>query len=330
MSALQPFSQFMAQALYDPAKGYYTRHIRTVGARGDFSTSATLSPAFGQAVAHWLKAEAALQPGVRHIIEIGAGSGDLMAAVRGHFNWWQRRRFHWHIVETSPVLQTAQRQKLGPGITWHHRLEDALKASDNKGFIYHNEVLDAFPLRLLQWHENGWCEVHLDPGMREVLRPLEMPVAEAAAFTVLRGNWPGRAPSQRVEIHASVREWMHGWAPMWQAGAMLTVDYGDVFPVLYHRRPAGTLRAYLHQHRLEGSAVYQNPGRQDLTADVNFSDYRNWALELGWLEAAYGTQTEFLSSHSIKTKPSDLRTAFIMNSGGAGDAFKHVIHRKPA
>jgi hypothetical protein len=35
------------------------------------------------------------------------------------------------------------------------------------------------------------------------------------------------------------------WTPHWNSGAMLTIDYGDDFPQLYHRRPHGTLRAYL-------------------------------------------------------------------------------------
>ena len=38
-----PFRRFMEAALYDPNFGYYARQIRSVGAQGDFSTSATLS-----------------------------------------------------------------------------------------------------------------------------------------------------------------------------------------------------------------------------------------------------------------------------------------------
>eukprot|EP01031_Cornospumella_fuschlensis_P020213 gene20213-24780_t len=72
----------MARALYDPQRGYYTRNIRTVGARGDFSTSATLSPLLGQAIAAWLTEESRLQPQVKHIIEIGPGDGSLHAAMR--------------------------------------------------------------------------------------------------------------------------------------------------------------------------------------------------------------------------------------------------------
>ena len=56
----EPFSQFMARALFDPERGYYTRHIRTVGSRGDFSTSATLSPSLRGAAAAWLKSESGL------------------------------------------------------------------------------------------------------------------------------------------------------------------------------------------------------------------------------------------------------------------------------
>lgn len=321
-----PFSTFMARALYDPERGYYARQIRTVGARGDFSTTATLSPVLGQAVAAWLRQEATLQPQVRHIIEIGAGSGVLMATVKKSLGWWQRRRFHWHLVETSPVLQKQQRELLGSQkVTWHSDVKSALNACGGAAFLYHNELLDAFPATLVQWHADAWHEVHVSPEGREAWLPLGWGDSKQAPFAAL-GAWPARARAQRAELHASVREWLRDWAPAWRCGAMLTVDYGDVFPALYHRRPAGTLRAYLHQQRLEGTDVYLNPGRQDITADINFSDYREWARELGWQEIRYGTQADFIQSY-LKKLNSDPRTTFIMHPGGAGEAFKHVVHR---
>src|SRR5690606_20096595 len=67
------------------------------------------------------------------------------------------------------------------------------------------------------------------------------------------------------------------WLPSWKSGRMLTIDYGATAETLYHRRPRGTVRAYLLQQRLEGPAIYENVGRQDLTADVNFTDLQNWA-----------------------------------------------------
>ncbi len=63
---------------------------------------------------------------------------------------------------------------------------------------------------------------------------------------------------------------------------MLTIDYGGTTDEIYHRRPSGTLRAYRGQQRLTGGDVYELPGRQDITADVNFDDLQGWARELGW------------------------------------------------
>jgi SAM-dependent MidA family methyltransferase len=75
---------------------------------------------------------------------------------------------------------------------------------------------------------------------------------------------------------------MQAMAPSWHEGAMLTIDYGGAAKESYHRRPAGTLRAYRNQERLHGDSVYELPGRQDITADVNFEDLAMWAGELGW------------------------------------------------
>lgn len=315
----------MARALYDPERGYYARQIRTVGKKGDFSTTATLSPLLGQAIAAWLEKESASQPDVHHIIEIGAGSGALMAAVRKSLGWWQRRRFRWHIVETSSVLQQRQWDLLGSGVTWHTDLKAALENCGGCAFLYHNELLDAFPATLLQWHEGLWHEVWITQDGRELWKPLDWDEAKRANFLAMH-DWTPRSPRQRIEIHPTVHDWFHHWAPAWKSGAMLTVDYGDLFPALYDQRPAGTLRAYLLQHRLEGSEVYLNPGRQDITADINFSDCRTWAQELGWEEAAYGTQADFIQAH-IKKLPSDSLTQQLLHPEGAGGAFKYLIHR---
>ncbi|HYF34704.1 MAG TPA: SAM-dependent methyltransferase [Prosthecobacter sp.] len=313
MSEAEPFSVFMARALRD----YYGRNIRTVGARGDFSTSATLSPLLGQSIAAWLLEESRLQPSIRHLIEVGPGDGSLTAQVRRSLGWWRRRRFQFHLVETSPVLRARQEARLGRFVRWHEDMASALSMAEGSALIYHNELLDAFPVTLIQRHADQWHEVYVNGG-REELRPL---LLDGTGFSTL-GAWQP-PPNQRCELQAAVRQWLAEWTPLWRAGAMLTIDYGDLFPALYHRRPAGTLRAYLLQQRLEGSAIYNNPGRQDLTADVNFTDYRAWLQAFGCEESGYGTQAEFIQARS--------RTAdaeFIVNPDGAGQAFKYVIHRR--
>src|SRR5271166_6067948 len=51
------FDRFMELALYHPAHGYYTGHIKTVGRSGDFSTALTIGDALVRSVAAWVKAE---------------------------------------------------------------------------------------------------------------------------------------------------------------------------------------------------------------------------------------------------------------------------------
>jgi len=309
----EPFSKFMARALFDPERGYYTRHIRTVGARGDFSTSATLSPSLGHAVAAWLKSESRLQPHIRHIIEIGAGDGSLMQSMRESLGWWTRRKCTFHIVETSLVLRESQQKRLSGPIHWHTGLESALAAAQGHAFIYHNELLDAFPATLLQWDatERRWLEVWVP----ESLHPHDL---DAAHFSALRHTtFPDR---QRCELHPSIRDWLQNWTPQWKSGAMLTIDYGDDFPKLYHRRPQGTLRAYLLHQRLTGDDVYANPGRQDITADINFTDYRAWLAELGVTEVSHQTLAEFLRPHGAPAQ--------LLDPDGAGTAFKCLVHRR--
>lgn len=320
----ESFAAFMARALHDPERGYYARRTRGIGGtRGDFATAATLSPLLGQAVAAWLKKAQACMPKVRHVIEVGAGNGMLMQTVRKSLGWWRRRRLAWHIVETSVPLREQQRQRLGDGLHWHTSLESALQCCQGQAFIYHNELLDAFPARLVQQQEDDWQEVFLshENGItRECLRPLGLTLGERSDFSAL--THATFRQGQRAELHASVRDWLHTWTPHWQQGAMLTIDYGDLLPSLYHRRPGGTVRAYLMHQRLEGPAVYENIGRQDITADINFTDYRAWAAECGMQEAFFGSQAEFIR---LQQPGAD---GPMVDPEGAGGAFKALVHEK--
>lgn len=319
----------MAKALFDPDNGYYSRHVRTVGKRGDFSTSATTSTLLAKGIAAWI---------ARHhhfhfsaIIEVGGGDGSLMRDVRRALGWWKTRRYQWHMVETSPVLQARQRETLGTGkVIWHQNLHSALEASHGRALIYHNELVDAFPVRLLQWtlEDSCWREIFLRPinsgsnAWQEVLQPLSLP---AIAFSSLAKS-PSH-PKQRIELHQSYHQWLHSWAPHWKEGAMLTIDYGNTFPQIYHRRPTGSLRSYFHHQMLTGSDIYQNMGRQDITSDVNFTDLIRWGAELGWRNQPLLTQRDFLLPVApAKPNPAE---QYLLDEYGAGNAFK-VLEQAPS
>ena len=273
-----PFDTFMGIALHHPQDGYYTRNVRTIGSWGDFTTVPQLTPALGEAIGQWLQGEAERRVWKSfNVIECGPGSGALASAVMKSFGWFGKRKVGLHLVETSEPLRVEQ-QKRGRG-TWYSTIGEALTACEGRALVYHNEFFDAFPCRVFRKEAEDWSELHLTViygKLQEVFLP---PTRPLPASTVFARDWTA---GQRVEVFESVREWMRGMAASWTSGAMLVVDYGGKTKDIYHRRPAGALRAYRGQQRLTGNEIYELPGRQDITADVNFDDLAIWAREFGW------------------------------------------------
>ncbi|MGL4399094.1 MAG: SAM-dependent methyltransferase [Luteolibacter sp.] len=268
-----PFEQFMAEALYDPQRGYYARRITGVGRRGDFTTAPMLSEAPAKAIAAWV-VKAFRETGCRDLIEIGPGEGALAAGVLRHLPWHIRLRTRLHLVETSAPLADRQRKLLGRRPNWHHTPQEALAACGGNAVIYSNELVDAFPVRRFQKTTLGWQElaVSFDENSQaheSLLSPAPLPDSSGFLESHPLGQW--------IEVHDSYHRFLHKWLPLWKSGRMLTIDYGATAETLYHRRPRGSIRGYLLQQRIEGPAIYQNRGHQDLTADVNFTDLQNWS-----------------------------------------------------
>ncbi len=329
-----PFSEWMRRALFDPHRGYYARHIRAVGRRGDFTTAAGAGGALGQAVARWIRSELSRPPRVRAVIEVGGGDGSLMRSVRRSLGFFTRRGLRFLMVESSPVLREQQEAALrGRDVTWFHELHTALDACDGCAIIFHNELLDAFPVTLAEWDGNEWREVWLTRkggGWTEDLRGLELGETERREFGALS---PAILPApQRVELGSAARAWLRGWAPHWHGGAMLTLDYGGEFPELYRRLPRGTLRAYLLHQRLTGGSVYENMGRQDITADVNFTDLMRWGEGFGWESSPLETQHDFLRRNLpgfARRLGRDPALRFLADEHGAGTAYRALVQRVP-
>jgi SAM-dependent MidA family methyltransferase len=364
-----PAERAMREALYHPAHGYYARNIRTVGRRGDFATSASLGEALGSGIARWLWTNRLPRRGKWHVIEAGAGSGELARTVLRRLGPWRRLGLHYHIVETSPVLRAEQQRALPQfRVHWHDSMTDALAACDGRAAIFSNELLDAFPCRVFERRDGRWLEVAIRvEGSRVAECLLECDLNHTATETVAaplcrprpptcrerqcRGEtrWPSAvateflnaldcAPSassaleldaaegQRIEVNAAAAEWLASWAGAAREVRMLTIDYGGEMPALYRRRPRGTLRAYFHHQRFEGVEVWHRFGRQDLTADVNFTDLRAWTERLGWRTRALETQAEFLAAHGAVH--AGLHDAQLADHTGAGAAFKVLVSEK--
>ncbi len=322
------FRDFMAAALYDPTFGYYTRNIRDVGVRGDFSTSATLDRTFlGGAIACWIREERKAAALPRNLIEIGAGDGSLARAVLQALGFLGRRGLSYHLVDVSPPLVARQRQALAGfrNVLWHPRIEDALDACAGEALLFSNELVDAFPATLYRYAaaSGAWNELLLAArGGRVVIvgesAPDFRPEAPAAGWT----------DGQIVESHTSYRDWLRTWTPRWKRGRLLTIDYGGEFPALSHRRPRGTLRAYFAQQRFEEMGeILARFGKQDLTCDVNFTDLRTWGETCGLRTVSFDTQRDFLLRHRPVRNPTPSQ-AYLLDDNGPGGAFKVLVQRR--
>lgn len=312
MQAPVPFEKFMQRALHDPEEGYYTRKIKGVGRRGDFTTAPMISEVLARAVAAWA-VRALAETGCRDLVEIGPGEGTLAAAVVKQLPWRIRWKTRLHLVETSKQLSGLQRKLLGSRAQYYDTPTAALASCRGRAVIFSNELVDAFPVRRFQNAADGWRELAVTFSPAGTVRESLLPAAPLPPSSSFSHRHPA---GQWIEVHDAYRRWLAGWLPAWKAGRMLTIDYGTTADNLYHRRPGGTLRAYLFQQRLEGQAVYQNPGRQDLTADVNFTDLMDRSHDHAEV-VKLNTLTDFLQPVLDRGNPVECELASEFGAGGA-------------
>ena len=123
---------------------------------------------------------------------------------------------------------------------------------------------------------------------------------------------------------ATIAKWLENFLPKWKRGRLLTIDYGARDSDLYHRQPHGSLRAYFHQQAITGPEGWSRPGRQDITADINFSDLTRWA-EPAAEKVVLRTQAEFLEDFIDPGNPAD---RFATESPGAGESFLCLDQRR--
>jgi SAM-dependent MidA family methyltransferase len=325
------FARFMEAALYHAEFGYYERDLRQVGKRGDFYTSTSVGPLFGELLAfqfaEWLgkcgmrSAECGMSsalPALR-IVEAGAHDGRLATDVLNHFQTFRPGVFvnlEYTIVEPSLDRRAWQETTLSgynDKVRWVSDVSE-LGATPHSALrtprftiFFSNELLDAFPVHRLGWDakEAGWFEwgVNFDgdgfvwtrmPGQLAIKarRPL-------AAFGVPSGDLPPELLAVlpdgfTIEVCPAAVNWWRQAAKALEWGVLLTLDYGLRAEEFFApQRSAGTLRAY-REHRVSDDLL-TDPGEQDLTAHVNFTALQQAGEGIGLATEGLVSQEEFLT-----------------------------------
>jgi SAM-dependent MidA family methyltransferase len=294
-----PFSEFMRCALYHAEYGYY-RSPERIGKSGDFFTSVSVGGFFGSLLAfqfgRWFEQLGSRGRPLR-CVEAGAHDGrlacDILSALQREPLLFDQLEY-W-IVEPSARLRRVQEVTLSSysNVRWVASIADINDGVT--GVIFGNELLDAMPVHLFRWsqHEDQWREMGVGMLAEEFAwerlpePTVEPPRLPEALLKVLPNDYS-------VEISPEASQWWASAAAALRAGKLLTIDYGGIFEeLLSPGRASGTLRAYSRQ-RINGD-VLSNPGEQDITAHVNFTELQDIGRAAGLRTEVFTTQSQFLT-----------------------------------
>jgi SAM-dependent MidA family methyltransferase len=301
------FARFMEVALYCPEHGYYEQDRDVIGFGSEFYTSPSVGPFFGQLLGAqlvWWSLE--LGGGPISWIEAGAHKGVLATVL---LEWLGKNRpemaerVTYCIVEPSLRRQAWQKQalrKFEGRVRWTESLA-AFHGQPVSGIIFSNELLDAFPVRRVQWNGKQWVELGVTLQGKRFLWTSLASASIDIPSELLRAGFQLEPELLKVlpigftiDISPGAGAWWKAAAQALAKGKVMTVDYGYMTEeFLKPERMDGTVRAYYKQ-RISHD-VLAMPGEQDITAHVNFTQLQLAGEEAGLKTEVLLSQEEFLS-----------------------------------
>ena len=301
-------ARFMEIALYAPGLGYYETP-REIGWHGDFYTSVSVGRCFGELLAfqfaRWISGFA--RP---VIVEAGAHDGRLAADILG---WIERfepglfERVQYILVEPSAARRAWQEKTLASWGSRLRRVDDVAKLPPRslEGVFVSNEFLDAVPMHRIAWDasEKQWREWRVGVAGEKFAWELGELSAEAAnAAPSIPAELATVLPERfTMEVAPSATAWWKCAAERLAAGKLLTIDYGYTRDEwLRPQNQNGTLRGYVG-HRLADNPL-ANPGRQDLTAHIDFTGLRETGEAAGLRTDGLVSQAKFLTDIFAQTQ----------------------------
>jgi SAM-dependent MidA family methyltransferase len=340
------FRDFMEAALYDPRHGYYQTGRLKIGPEGDYYTSGNVHPAFGAMLARAfvdLSSEPGVHNGPQSIVEMGAGTGqlasDVLTALRErHPDFFQQ--VDYIIVEASEEMIRRER-KLLAGFDGHVRWSNLaeLERAPVSGIFFSNELVDAMPVHRVRFTQTDIEEQYVTVGEGLALTWCEPSTPSLMNYFERIGA--KLAEGQIAEINLDAIEWLTRVSRAIERGFLITIDYGDLSPLLYaDGREKGTLRSF-YNHRLIDSPL-ERVGEQDITASVNFTALMEYGRQSDLETVSYERQVAFLvrlgliemieeceeKSPSLEELTARLALKNLFVPGGVSDNFRVLIQRK--
>lgn len=250
-----PFRDYMAEALYAPKHGFYTRRDRRRRSRRPTDDTVYISGIARQLAR--LVTRFAQAHGPPRLVEQGAGSGKLMRFLLASLDDDLVQELELIFVEPRLARRTrlvAVIQEFGV----QGKVVGSPSAIEHgPSFVVAKELIGSFPVHWVQQTPDGWQEIHVtfDEATWDWEERLEDAPRPVLAF--LEEHADHVPEGHRYEANLQMGSWLGDVATAMDPGLLVVLDRGMPLPV----PEAGTLEA-----RLDDKPVgpYEAPGEMEL------------------------------------------------------------------
>jgi SAM-dependent MidA family methyltransferase len=297
------FAKYMEMALYTPGLGYYAAGKNKLGSKGDFTTAPEISPLFGATIVQ------TILPIIEHlqslnepikILEFGAGTGALAESILTELQSQDIAVDSYSILDLSADLIERQQSRLAqpfPMVTWIDQLP-----KNFTGIILANEVLDAMPIELITYQNQGWIfkDVTLTKESTEGAISFRHCLGKEVPQAILPEclNQQSFENGYTTEINLNDKAWTNSISEILDMGILLTIDYGFPEHEYYHQqRNQGTVMGHYAHHAIQDPFFY--PGLCDLTAHVDWTSIANTGINADLSLLGFTSQASYLLDAGI-------------------------------
>lgn len=342
------FQEWMSAALYDEPDGYYCRADQIPqGRAGDYRTAPETSPLFSATFANYFsKLFADLKwPQTWTIFEVGSAGGEFAHGLLSSLRRQDPQIFtatNYVIDEISPAARQRASDRLAEFADRVTFLPLAEVVKPTMGIVFTNELIDALPVHRvimrdgklrelcvgLNQAEFAWIECEVTPRVSESAERTGMQLAEG----------------QIAEVNLAAEDFISRAAAVLDRGYVITVDYGAERDELWRapNRRQGTLRAFRRHQFVDD--VLANPGDQDLTTTIDWTQVREAGERLGLRTLRFERLDQFLLAEGLLNRLMEMSSTLdavesvrlstssreLVLPTGLAASFQVLVQEKPA
>lgn len=300
------YAEFMTLALYHHEKGYYMKNRQKIGKKGDFYTSSSVHPIFAKIFAKAFLQIFTEQNLPLQLCEIGGGTGEFAYDVLQEIKQLAPSTYKnltYYLVEESPYHRKIQKERLQQHqqakiMSSFNEMQEAIPSFS--GIVYSNELLDAFPVHVVEKQNDHLYEAFVSIDENGQLCEQLDSCSNRKIEQWLFDFGPPLTNGQRIEVPLAMNEWLKSVANWLENAYVFTVDYGYTKADWTEpERKDGSLRGY-YEHQLITNPLL-HPGDMDLTTHIHLDALAEIGETLGLRTLYQLRQSEFLLQEGILT-----------------------------